>query len=206
MSTRSSTQKRRTRIQDASSRSKDRTGRGDSPEVSEIPVSPESEPEITDPVADAEKGVESGPAIPDIVTEIRSEVDRMQGEQPKKVSFSNFPVTIIPSGKATLDEYDILQDIKEQKANVTIGQLLHDNLNYQKQLKEALSRPRRRKVVLPEISVNLVEQEDRGAPEITVVIDGCSIDRVPVDGGSGVNLMLESTASDLGFTSIEPTH
>lgn len=31
-----------------------------------------------------------------------------------------------------MDEYDILADVKAQKANVTIEQLLHDNINYLK--------------------------------------------------------------------------
>lgn len=44
-----------------------------------------------------------------------------------------------------------------------------------------------------------------GAPELTVVVEGCTIPRVPVDGGSGVNLMLEDTSFDLGYTSFEAT-
>ena len=36
-------------------------------------------------------------------------------------------------------------------------------------------------------------------------IDGCSVPKVPVDGGSGLNLMLEDTAFDLGYTSFEAT-
>jgi len=39
-----------------------------------------------------------------------------------------------------------------------------------------------------------------------VIIEGCVIRNVPVDGGSGVNLLLESTAFDLGYTSFEPTN
>ena len=37
-------------------------------------------------------------------------------------------------------------------------------------------------------------------------MDGCIIPKVPVDGGSGVNLMLEDTAFDLGYTSFEETN
>ena len=36
-------------------------------------------------------------------------------------------------------------------------------------------------------------------------VEGCIILKVPVDGGSGVNLMLEDTAYDLGYTSFEET-
>ena len=55
------------------------------------------------------------------------------------------------------------------------------------------------------MAVNFSQAEDQGAPELTVEIDGCSIPKVPVDGGSGVNLMLEDTAFDLGYTSFEAT-
>ena len=36
-------------------------------------------------------------------------------------------------------------------------------------------------------------------------VEGCTILKVPVDGGSRVNLMLEDTAFDLGYTSFEET-
>ncbi len=36
--------------------------------------------------------------------------------------------------------------------------------------------------------------EDFGAPEITVVIQGVQLRHVPVDGGSGVNVMIDVTA------------
>ena len=39
-----------------------------------------------------------------------------------------------------------------------------------------------------------------------MVVEGCTISRVPVDGGSGVNLMLEDTAFDLGYTTFEATN
>ncbi|OAE32623.1 hypothetical protein AXG93_4293s1030 [Marchantia polymorpha subsp. ruderalis] len=103
------------------------------------------------------------------------------------------PTLICPDVNTKVDDYDILQDVKEQKANVTIGQLLHDNPNYQKQIKAPLIKPRKRKVILPPVAVNFAELEDFGAPEISVEIDGCIIRNVPVDGGSGVNLLLEST-------------
>ena len=48
--------------------------------------------------------------------------------------------------------------------------------------------------------------EDQVAPEITVVVEGCTIPRVPVNGGSGVNLMLEDTAFDLAYTTFEATN
>jgi hypothetical protein len=55
------------------------------------------------------------------------------------------------------------------------------------------------------VAVNFSQPEDSGAPEVTVEVEGCSILKVPVDGGSGVNLMLEETAFDLGYTAFEAT-
>ena len=37
-------------------------------------------------------------------------------------------------------------------------------------------------------------------------VDKCSVPKVPVDGGSGINLMLEDTTFDLGYTSFEGTN
>jgi hypothetical protein len=53
--------------------------------------------------------------------------------------------------------------------------------------------------------VNFSQPEDSGAPEVTVEVEGCSILKVPVDGGSGVNLMLEEMTFDLGYTAFEAT-
>ena len=54
--------------------------------------------------------------------------------------------------------------------------------------------------------VNFLQVEDFGAPELTVEVDGCSVPKVLVDGGSGVNLILEDTAFNLGYTSFEATN
>ena len=124
--------------------------------------------------------------------------------EPKKVRFDDILVIIVPEAKP--DDYDIIQDIKDRKANVTIGQLLHDNTNYQKLIREEWTKKRRRRLKLPSIAINFAEIEDYGAPEIVVEVDGCIIPKVPVDGGSGVNLMLEDTAFDLGYTSFEETN
>ena len=64
---------------------------------------------------------------------------------------------------------------------------------------------RRRKFRLPAVAVNFAQVEDYGAPELVVEVDGCTIPKVPVDGGSGINLMLESTTFDLGYTTFEET-
>jgi hypothetical protein len=124
---------------------------------------------------------------------------------PKTVRFDDIPVIIKSNPDIRIDEYDIIRDIKDQKANVTIGQLLHDNTNYQKLIREAWTRRRKKKFKLPSVAVNFSQPEDSGAPEVTIEVEGCSIPKVPVDGGSGVNLMLEETAFDLGYTAFEAT-
>ena len=52
-----------------------------------------------------------------------------------KVRFDDTPVSIEPEQK--VDDFDIIQDMKDQKANVTIGQLLHSNANYHKLIQDA---------------------------------------------------------------------
>ena len=82
---------------------------------------------------------------------------------------------------------------------------MHDNPNYQKLVREEWPKKRRQKFRLPAVVVNFAQVEDYGAPELVVEVDGCTISKVPVDGGSGVNLMLESTAFDLGYTTFKET-
>ena len=124
-------------------------------------------------------------------------------QSPRKVRFDDVPIIIEPERK--LDDYDIIQDIKDQKANVTIGQLLHDNTNYQKLIRDEWTKRRKKRHKLPSAAINFSEIEDYGAPELVVEVEGCTIPNVLVDGGSGVNLMLEDTAFDLGYTSFEET-
>ena len=173
---------------------------------------PESSGTITDSSDDhaqvnnnAGDKFETTGTLPDISEDVRNELNAETEVLERRVRFEETEDFLRPDARIRVDEYDILQDIKERKANVTIGQLLHDNTNYQKQLKGALIRPRRRAVRLPPVAINFLGVEDFGAPEISVEIDGCVIPNVPVDGGSGVNLLLETTAADLGYTAVEPT-
>lgn len=117
---------------------------------------------------------------------------------PRKVRFSDSPIFIEPEKKG--NEYDILQDIKDQKANVTIGQLLYDNTHYQKLIRNAWIKKRKKRFKLPAVVVNFAQVEDYGPPKLVVEIEGCTIPKVLVDGGSRVNLMLEDTTFDLGYT------
>lgn len=153
-------------------------------------------------MVEAKNGVESG-GIPEGISEETMKhflcFDSVLVRQ--KVRFDDVPLKIEPVLK--VDEYDILWDIKSRKVNVTIGQLLHDNVNYQKLICDAKTKKRKQRVKLPSMATNFLQIEDQGAMELTVVVDGCVIRRVPVDGGSGVNLMLQDTTFDLGYTSFE---
>jgi hypothetical protein len=163
-------------------------------------------PEPTRPVVQVEKGIEENRLPIDISSEVgRAITDSNPRIVPKTVTLDDIPVIVKTNPDIRIDEYDIIRDIKDQKANVTIGQLLHDNTNYQKLIQEAWTRRQKKKFKLPAVAVNFSQPEDSGAPEVTVEVEGCSIPKVPVDGGSGVNLMLEETAFDLGYIAFEAT-
>lgn len=67
----------------------------------------------------------------DIREEFKLELSRSGLQSPHtRVRFNDTPVFIEPERK--VDEYDILPDIKDQKANETIGQLIYDYVNYRK--------------------------------------------------------------------------
>ena len=79
------------------------------------------------------------PRLPeDISVEVRKMLEKsglIPRAEIRKVAFKDIPVVISP--QLRVDEYDILQDIKDQHANVTFGQLLYDNVNYQKLIRDA---------------------------------------------------------------------
>jgi hypothetical protein len=122
----------------------------------------------------------------------------------KTVRFEDNPV-VIPLPSAGPDQYHICQDLMNRKADVTFGQLLHDNVNYQRQLIAEFGQKRKRRYVLPSKAVNFALIEDLGAPKIDLIIDGICVPNVLVDGSSGVNIMLEATAFELGYIVFEPT-
>ena len=191
-------------IKSRKTRRRVKSRRVDSDSESDHPTVTTAVPEVDDRPK-AENGVERVLLPDDISREVRKELSEPQIRKDIRpaVRFDDNPV-IIPSDPR-VDEYDILGDIKSLKANVTFGQLLHDNVNYQKVIREAWTKRRRRGVRLPSVATNYLQVEDHGAPELTVLVDGCAIPKVPVDGGSGVNLMLEDTAFELGYTSFEST-
>jgi hypothetical protein len=102
--------------------------------------------------------------------------------------------------------YDIMEDIEKRFLEATIGHLLKDNPKYRKVLADSLKTKRKRRLPKTFSDVKLVEEDkDLGALEIKIEIEGCLIKRVLVDGGSGVNVMTEQTATDLGYTCFEST-
>ena len=104
------------------------------------------EPDQATSIAQVEKGVVENRISKDISREVRKDLEEfgwISDSPSRKVRFDETPVVIQPDLK--LDENDIIQDIKEQKANATIRQLLHDNPNYQKLVREEWPKKRRRK-------------------------------------------------------------
>jgi hypothetical protein len=104
------------------------------------------------------------------------------------------------------EPYNIVKDICSCSVNATVGQLLEDNPKYQKQVKEILTRRRKRQLpkVGLEVDVRMI-CEDLGAPELDCVINNCRVRYAPVDGGSGVNIMIDTTAEQLGYHELQPT-
>ncbi|CAM6104216.1 unnamed protein product [Calypogeia fissa] len=145
--------------------------------------------------------------LPDITDEVLEHVVELQ-EEGEKTGPSKTTMLVRPSLSSSARKelhYNIMQDIEKRLAEVTIGQLLRDNPKYRRQVMEAVKIRRRRGPPPTITDVRYTAVEDWGAPEIDIEIDGCMITRVPVDGGSGVNVMMEQTAADLGYTEFEPT-
>nr|PNR53862.1 hypothetical protein PHYPA_007537 [Physcomitrium patens] len=106
--------------------------------------------------------------------------------------------------KQVVPNYDVVEDLKGEKANVTFGQLLADSKPYRKLVTSSLRHTNaKRKRILP--TVFHVEQEDLRSPKIDVKIAGCILKEVPVDSRSGVNIMTEETAHDLGYHDFKTT-
>ena len=155
-------------------------------------------------MATSENGIGTSTIPEDIIEEVRQELSRFGLQTPHpRVRFDDTPVFIELEQK--VDEYNIIEDIKDQKANVKVEQLLHDNTNYQKLIRDAWTKKIKRRFKLPSVVVILLHFEDYGAQELTMEVDGCIIPKVSVDSGLRVNLMLEDPAFDLGYTSFEAT-
>jgi hypothetical protein len=79
-------------------------------------------PKPTRPVVHLEKGVEENQLPIDISSKVgRAITDSNPRIVPKTIRFDDVPVIIKSNPDIRIDEYDIIWDIKDQKANVTIG-------------------------------------------------------------------------------------
>ena len=165
VATRSSTKNRAQERRNRRVRLRTRSSRIDDPDSSSSDLDSEPEPVLSK--ATDEKGIEENKIPRDISVEVRKELEKTNlgvVTEPKRVRFDDIPVIIEPEIKPN----DIIQDINNQKANVTIGQLLYDNTNYQKLIREEWTKKRKRRFKLPSVAVNFGEVEDYGAPEIVV--------------------------------------
>jgi hypothetical protein len=83
---------------------------------------------------------------------------------------------------------------------------MRDNPRYQKVVSDAMKTRRKKRLPITLSDMKFIkEEEDWGAPQIDIEIGGCLINKVPVDSGAGVNIMTEQTATELGYTTFEPT-
>src|SRR5450759_4665054 len=165
-------------------------------------------PEVPEPVPDqGENRIPSG-VLPDVTEEVLEHLVELRAKEgrstPEKATVMVQP-SLTSSARKEM-HYNMMKDIEKRLAEVTIGQLLKDSPRYRMQVMDAVKIRRRRKLPATISDVRYTEVEDWGAPEIDTEIDGCMITRVPVDGGSGVNVMMEQTANDLGYTKFALKH
>ena len=107
------------------------------------------------PMATSKNGVGTSRILEDINEEVKQELSRSNLQIPyPRVRFDDILVFIESERK--VNEYDIIQDIKDQKANVTIGQLLYDNTNYQKLIRDAWTKRRKQRFKLPSVAIKFL--------------------------------------------------
>ncbi|KAL3680362.1 hypothetical protein R1sor_023318 [Riccia sorocarpa] len=108
-------------------------------------------------------------------------------------------------------EYNFLKDLAAIPAHISLLQLvmacphlLKELTTWSKGRKLQSKGLRRRKKKTAEVTTFTVTEKDKGSPEIEVEIKGCLIKKVPLDSGSGVNIMTAKTTTRLGFTELKP--
>ena len=162
--------------------------------------------------------------LPDISAEVRE----MLAQELKHVTqkFDLQAAKVAPMAEVSellKPPYNIWDDINNYKANISLGELIRSNAHYKRQIRKGagikrkkgplpiVEKPKKdeKKLPAPEDKVKKVQfcfklETDKGQPELTVEIAGCTIPKVPVDGGSSVNLMTEPTAFSLGFEDFKP--
>ena len=106
-------------------------------------------------MATSKNGVGTSRILEDINEEVKQELSRSNLQIPyPRVRFDDILVFIESERK--VNEYDIIRDIKDQKANVTIGQLLYDNTNYQKLIRDAWTKRRKQRFKLPSVAIKFL--------------------------------------------------
>ena len=146
-----------------------------------------------------------GEELPDVRQEVRQYLEELKERDPAQKKTVLVSKQFSSIARRNL-HYDIMTDIESRIAGVTIGELLKDSPKYRKVLADAMKVKRRKRLPVAISDMKFIEEEeDWGAPQIDLEIEGCLIKRVPVDGGAGVNVMSEQTAADLGYTNFEKT-
>ncbi|HYP42983.1 MAG TPA: hypothetical protein VEQ18_03080, partial [Candidatus Nitrosocosmicus sp.] len=100
-----------------------------------------------------------------------------------------------------LEQYDLIQNLNNLKADITIAQLLAIAPWCRSILKSKIVRRRAKPIEVNEVSIS----PDPGAPMIDIEIDGLIITGVQIDGGSSVNLMNKETMENLNLSGLLPT-
>ncbi|CAM6101820.1 unnamed protein product [Calypogeia fissa] len=111
-------------------------------------------------------------------------------------------LTSLPTEKdGAILPFNIKKEVWNCPVHTTVGALLSNHNVYQKELKGLFVRKRRARQLLSIGDVVDVKMifEDLGQPEVCLAIMGCSIPASPLDGGSGVNVILEATVHKLGI-------
>ncbi|OAE24162.1 hypothetical protein AXG93_2752s1770 [Marchantia polymorpha subsp. ruderalis] len=127
----------------------------------------------------------------------------------KKLGMDDFSIS---SSQA---KYDVVEDVGNQKANITVGQLIALNPAIRKELRGGLSSTRTKKrkskgkAHMTNVGVGVVDaaasEVCTHASKIEVRINGHDVSDVLVDGGSAVNAMSERLMQKLGMQPSRPS-
>ncbi|KAG6557491.1 hypothetical protein Mapa_000764 [Marchantia paleacea] len=128
----------------------------------------------------------------------------------KKLGMDDFSIS------STQLKYDVVEDVGNQKANITVGQLIALNPTIRKELRGGLSSKRTKKrrskgkASMANVGVGVVDaaasEVCTQASKIEVRINGRMFSDVLVDGGSAVNAMSERLLKKLGMKLSRPSN
>lgn len=159
------------------------------------------------------------PPIDPVLLESTStkEGDEVQQQPPHNPNWEGpkIPLEEVNIGKLvpfpTFSPYDLWEDLKRMKANITIAQLLHLAPSVRKGLKEKIPMAKRVRVKT-KLAARVSSSRRRTnkpfevrAVEIEATIVDKILPKVLVDGGSGLNIMPLRTMEQLGLEITEPS-